>query len=185
MTKRTWRVWTVLFLASSIPLSAGDAPSSYAGLEARRVKAFAPERERGLAEGAGMGYALAAELNGHAGPKHVLELADELGLSAEQRSRVAASLERMKTEAVRLGGEILAAEAELDRRFAYRHLDEATLGELTARLGGLEGRLRFVHLRAHLETDALLAPEQRARYVELRGYGAGAASPPAGHDHGR
>ena len=33
-----------------------------------------------------MGLALAAELNGYPGPSHVLELADKLELSAEQRA---------------------------------------------------------------------------------------------------
>lgn len=145
-------------------------PSPYAGLQEREVKALSPERAEGLAAGAGLGYAMAAELNGHAGPKHVLELGDELALTAEQRRGVEASFERMAAEAKRLGAEILAAEAELDHRFAHRHLDEAELAGLTARIAGLEGELRFVHLRAHLETDALLSAEQRARYVELRGY---------------
>ena len=120
--------------------------------------------------GAGLGYAMAAELNGHAGPKHVLELAEALELTPEQRAGVEASFARMKEAAVALGAEIVAAEEELDRRFSHRHLDEATLAELTARIAELEGRLRFVHLRAHLETDALLSPEQRDRYAELRGY---------------
>ena len=35
-----------------------------------------------------MSLALAAELNGYPGPLHVLELADRLGLSAEQRGKV-------------------------------------------------------------------------------------------------
>jgi Spy/CpxP family protein refolding chaperone len=174
----------MVLLAAALPALAGESHSAYVGLEGRQVKALSPEREKGLAEGAGLGYAMAAELNGHAGPKHVLDLATELGLSSEQRTRVAASFEKMKSEAVSLGSEILAAEGELDRRFAHRHLDEVKLAELTARLGGLEGRLRCVHLRAHLETDAILTAEQRARYSALRGYREGAAEIPAGHFHG-
>jgi hypothetical protein len=150
--------------------AAGPQGSPYAGLEQRGVKALSEERTKGLAEGAGLGYAMAAELNGHAGPKHVLELAEPLGLSAGQLAGVEASFARMKESAVALGAEIVAAEEELDRRFAHRHLDEATLAQLTARIAELEGRLRFVHLRAHLETDALLSADQRQRYVELRGY---------------
>jgi len=161
-----------LGLLLALPLLAQTSP--YAGEQERRVKALSPEREQGLKAGAGLGYAMAAELNGHAGPKHVLELAAELGLTSGQRPAVEASYERMRAEAVAVGAEILAAEEELDRRFAHRHLDEVKLAELTGRIGELEGRLRFAHLRAHLETDALLTEAQRARYVELRGYGAAA-----------
>jgi hypothetical protein len=156
--------------------------SPYAGLESRPVKALSPERRDGLLAGAGLGYAMAAELNGRAGPKHVLELAGELDLDGAQRAAVEASFARMREAAVRLGREIVAAEEELDRRFAHRHLDEAKLAELTGRIGALEGELRFVHLRAHLETDAVLSAPQRARYVELRGYAAGPGAP-AEHRH--
>lgn len=177
-----------LGLLLSTPLAAQSSP--YVGEQGRRIKALAPEREQGLRAGAGLGYAMAAELNGHAGPKHVLELAGELELSAEQRTAAEASFERMRAEAVAIGTEIVVAEEDLDRRFAHRHLDQAKLAELTGRIGELEGRLRFVHLRAHLETDAILTEAQRARYVELRGYrgagggpshGAHGAPPPGGH----
>lgn len=184
MMNRSWQSWVTFVLVAAVPALAGEAASPYGGLEKRRVKALSPEREKGLAEGAGLGYAMAAELNGHAGPRHVLDLADDLALAPEQRTGVEASFEKMRSEAVRIGGEILAVEGELDRRFAHRHLDEAKLAELTARLGDLEGRLRFVHLRAHLETDAILSAEQRAKYLELRGYAAGAEPMPAGHAHG-
>ncbi|GMU64188.1 MAG: hypothetical protein AMXMBFR36_04620 [Acidobacteriota bacterium] len=167
-----------LGLLLTAPLAAQGSP--YVGDQEQRIKALATEREQGLRAGAGLGLALAAELNGHAGPKHVLELAAELGLTAGQRPAIEASFERMRTEAVALGEQIVAAEEELDRRFAHRHLDEAKLAELTARIGELEGRLRFVHLRAHLETDAILTAAQRARYVELRGYGGSGGA----HVHG-
>jgi hypothetical protein len=159
-----------LLLPAALGAAGPQQGSEYAGLEQRRVKALSEERARGLAEGAGLRYAMAAELNGHAGPKHVLELAEPLELTAEQRMEVESSFARMREEAVALGTEIVAAEEELDRRFAHRHLDEAQLAELTARIATLEGKLRFVHLRAHLETDAVLSVDQRQRYVELRGY---------------
>jgi hypothetical protein len=167
-----------LGLLLSAPLAAQSSP--YVGEQERRIKALAPEREQGLRAGAGLGYAMAAELNGYAGPKHALELAGELGLSAGQRSALEAGFERMRTDAIAVGEAIVAAEEELDRRFARRHLDEAKLAELTGRIAELEGRLRFVHLRAHLETDALLSEAQRARYAELRGYGAEADAPAPG-----
>jgi len=50
----------------------------------------------------------------------------------------------------------------------------------TATLGTLLGRLRAVHLAAHLETSAILDARQIVRYNELRGYVSG-GSPPA-HD---
>ena len=167
------------------PPAAAPAPtvSPYVGLENREVKVLSAERRAGLLAGAGLGYGLAAELNGHAGPKHVLELADELALTAEQRAGAEGSMERMRVEAVELGAEIVAAEEELDRRFAHRHLDQARLAELTARIAELEGRLRFVHLRAHLETDEILTAAQRSIYLELRGYAAPSDGGQGAADH--
>lgn len=165
--------------AGLAPLGAAplaSAPSSYAGLEARPVKALSTERREGLLAGAGLGFAMAAELNGHPGPKHVLELAEALALTPEQRTGVQASFDRMHAESVRLGTALVAAEEQLDRRFAHRHLDASRLAELTTEIARLEGELRYTHLVAHLETDALLTPEQRARYGELRGYGEGGAA---------
>ncbi|HEX9800768.1 MAG TPA: hypothetical protein VGC00_11440, partial [Thermoanaerobaculia bacterium] len=79
------------------PASAPPAPSPYAGLESRPVKALSAERRAGLLAGTGLGYGLAAELNGHAGPKHVLELAEELALTPEQSVAANESFERMRT----------------------------------------------------------------------------------------
>jgi len=150
--------------------ASAQSPSPYLEAQDRPIKALAPERQAGLLAGAGLGYAKAAELNGHPGPKHVLE-----------RTAVQASFDRMHSEAVALGAELVAAEEELDRRFAHRHLDAAKLAELTARIAELEGRLRYAHLAAHLETDARLTGEQRVRYAELRGYAPGVDSGPRGH----
>ncbi len=96
------------------------AQSPYVGFETREVKTLSTERQEGLKRGAGMGYALAAELNGLPGPMHVLELADQLGLDADQKSRVQKAFEKMRREAIAAGEALIAAEAHLDRIFALK-----------------------------------------------------------------
>jgi len=44
------------------------------------------------------------------------------------------------------------------------------LASLVKEASRLEGELRFVHLKAHVELRAVLTPEQVARYDALRGY---------------
>jgi hypothetical protein len=52
----------------------------------RRIKALSAEDVDGLLTGRGLALARAAELNGYPGPMHVLEHADALGLTGEQRA---------------------------------------------------------------------------------------------------
>jgi hypothetical protein len=159
--------------------------SPYASWQGREIKALSPERAADLLAGRGAGYALAAELNGYPGPRHVLDLADELGLSPAQRSGVQALFDAMQAEARALGGAVVQGEASLDLMFARRHATAEALDAAVAAIAGFEGRLRAVHLRYHLETAAILGSEQIARYVALRGYVARPSSPtePA-HGHG-
>ena len=65
-----------------------------------------------------MGLARAAELNSYPGPMHVLELADRLALTEDQRAATQALMARMRSEAQRVGAAIIAAEQTLDRDFA-------------------------------------------------------------------
>jgi Spy/CpxP family protein refolding chaperone len=125
-----------------------------------------------LLAGRGMGLAKAAELNGYAGPLHVLELADPLRLSAEQKARTQRLFEAMQARARELGQALLERESELDRLFASRRVSRAALESSLAEISRLQGELRRVHLEAHLAQTELLTPEQVAAYVELRGYGA-------------
>lgn len=149
--------------------------SPYAGEEAREIKALDRVRLSALLEGAGQGYAKAAELNAYPGPSHALELADELALSPEQRQQMRGVFARMQAEAAALGREIVANERRLDRAFAEQNIDALRVESITQKIGQLEGRLRAVHLNAHLEAKALMTPGQVSRYAELRGYRASAA----------
>lgn len=149
--------------------------STYAGLSSRPIKALSEDDVRSLREGKGMGLALAAELNGYPGPKHVLELADKLALTAEQRAAVQKSYDRMLASATALGGEIVDLEEQLDRAFAAAAIDENELSRLTGAIAERQGTLRNVHLAAHLETRALLTGHQLHVYARARGYGSAGA----------
>lgn len=153
----------------------------YRGLETRPIKALSEQQIADLKAGRGMGMALAAELNGYPGPLHVLELADQLGLTPAQRARMAELVAAMKAEAVALGEKLIAAEADLDQQFANRTITEASLGAGTGKVAALQGELRSTHLKYHLLTVAVLTPTQAERYGVLRGYGG--AEPPQ-HQHG-
>ncbi len=136
----------------------------------REIKALSPEQVAQLRSGEGIGFALAAELNRYPGPKHALELADSLGLTAEQRQALAAAQTAMRAEAVRLGERIIEKERELDRAFAGRTISERQLHGLTEDIGRLQGQLRAAHLAAHLAATRVLNAEQAERYERLRGY---------------
>lgn len=123
-----------------------------------------------LLAGEGMGLARPAELNHYPGPKHLLELSRELGLSAEQMRQVEAIRASMLAAAKRLGAQIVEAERALDAAFASARINETQLTQLTATIGRLQGELRAAHLQAHLASRRLLRPEQIVRYDELRGH---------------
>jgi Spy/CpxP family protein refolding chaperone len=147
------------------------AQTPYAGMQTRPIKALSEQQVADLGAGRGMGLALAAELNGYPGPSHVLELADRLHLTADQRASVQRLFDSMKSEAVPLGSKLLEQEAELDRQFADRIVTPESLKASTAAVAATQGALREAHLKYHLSTAALLTPDQMRRYAELRGYG--------------
>jgi hypothetical protein len=155
----------------------------------RPIRALSAEQQADLLAGRGMGLALAAELNGWPGPAHVLELADAIGLTSDQRLATEMLMADMRAAASALGARLVAEEQALDSAFRDRSITPADLAERTARIGMLQGEIRAVHLQTHLSQAALLWPEQIVAYGRLRGY-ATATHAPAGnggahHDHPR
>ena len=118
--------------------------------------------------GSGFGMARAAEASGLPGPKHVLEFAEELELSAAQVGQMKALVAQMHAAAVAQGQQVLAAEAAVDAELARPVPDVTRLAQLTDAAGLARGRLRQVHLRTHLQAAPLLSTAQRARYRQLR-----------------
>jgi hypothetical protein len=156
---------------SLIGLGAASAQPTYAGMQTRSVKALSDQQVGDLLEGRGMGLALAAELNGYPGPAHLLELADKLDLTAEQRDHVRDLFVAMKQEAVPVGNRLLDQEAKLDHQFADRTVTEESLQKSVSEIALTQGELRATHLKYHLSARSILNDEQLRKYAELRGYG--------------
>lgn len=142
----------------------------YAAMKGREIKALSPEQVKQYQAGAGMGYAMPAELNRFPGPMHVLELADKLGLTPDQRAKTQALMDAHKAEARALGAKRVESERALEALFRSGKVDEAALAKSVRDAAALEGEFRLSHLETHRRTRALLTEEQVARYVRLRGY---------------
>jgi Spy/CpxP family protein refolding chaperone len=173
-------VLVLIALAAAAGPSLAQSQQPYAGFEGRPIKALSEQQVADLRAGRGMGLALAAELNGYPGPMHVLELADALDLSGQQRAKMQELFAAMKAEAIPLGEKLIAEEAELDRAFADKTITPASLAASTDAIGTTHAALRQAHLKYHLFTIEVLTPAQVQRYAELRGYKTGIE-----HTHGR
>lgn len=164
--------YPLLFIAGML-VSAGvcAAPASpYAGQETRQIKSLSAEEVSSYLAGKGMGLAKTAELNGYPGPLHVLELAEQLKLSAEQKTKTQDLYNAMQARAIDAGRALIDAEQKLDRLFAGKAINPELLDSSLKEIGALQARVRTVHLEAHLLQVGILTPEQIARYNALRGY---------------
>src|SRR3954468_20257635 len=143
---------SLIAAALILAATAANAQTPYAGMQTRSIKALSEQQVADLGAGRGMGLALAAELNGYPGPSHVLELADRLELSADQRTRIKGLFDAMKAEALPLGSKLIEQEADLDNQFASRTVTPESLKVTTAAVAATQGELRETHLKYHLST---------------------------------
>ena len=169
--KWKWFLMAPLFVCTAVA-SAAEISSPYARQETREIKALSRDEINGYVSGDGMAFAKAAELNHYPGPKHVLQLADQLQLSEEQRRTTQRLFEEMNSTAVNLGKQLVERERLLDSRFAAASISDAELSQLVSEVSVLHGKIRAVHLQAHVAERVLLTAEQLMRYDALRGYGA-------------
>jgi hypothetical protein len=144
--------------------------SPYVGEELRPIKSLSESEIQSLRNGDGMGFAKVAELNHFPGPKHVLEISEELRLSSSQRAATEILFEEMRRNAVALGEQLVLAESRLDREFENGTINTEALKMALLEIGKLQAQLRFVHLEAHLRQNRLLSPDQVLMYDTVRGY---------------
>ena len=167
-------------LAVLVPLLAACAsPAPYAGEQERAIKALTDAQVEQYLTGAGAGYAKAAELNHHPGPRHLLELADRLGLDEAQRAEAQGMLAAHKAEARAIGAKLVRSERDLDALFRRGDVGAEELERAVRAAAALEGEYRLSHLETHRRLRSLLTAQQVARYDELRGYGSSGAT----HSH--
>lgn len=179
-------LFLLFFPFGTVP--AAETVSPYVGQESRAIKALSPKEVNGYLQGKGMGFAKPAELNGYPGPRHVLDMAEQLELSKRQLEETGVIFRSMKSRAIELGGKIVTKEEALENLFAAKTVTAAKLATLTGEISTLKGKLRNVHLAAHLELLPILSPEQISRYDKLRGYhqpgnSAGHSSEEGHHGH--
>jgi len=158
--------------------------SKYAGQETRDIKSLSPDDIAELRRGGGWGLAKAAELNGVPGPAHLLELKDEIALDDAQVSALSQLYERMKAEAIEQGERLITLERDLEGHFRDGTITDAILRSSLDDIAAARRNLRYIHLATHLQTPAILSPDQIRKYNELRGYSNPdpCASVPEGHD---
>lgn len=173
-------VFALLFATS---VCAGTVSSRYAGQEQREIKSLSSDEVQSLLAGKGMGLAKAAELNGHPGPFHVLQLASELELTESQRAATEALFKSMETKASALGASLVQAERELDALFASKQVTPELLAEELEAIGQLQAKVRGAHLEVHLAQVKILSAEQIAMYTRLRGYASDSKQPSHQHAH--
>ncbi len=164
--------WSTLPFAA-IHTAANETPtyhSQYAGQEARKIKSLSAEDIDELQNGKGWGLAKAAELNGVPGPAHLLEMKDEVPLTAEQVQQIEALYAEMKAHAIPLGNQLIEQERALNAAFADGTITDAQLEEMLAAIADTYRQLRYTHLSTHLKSLPLLTSEQVQRYNTLRGY---------------
>lgn len=156
---------------------------TYAGEENREIKSLSSDGVNAYFSSKGMGLAKAAELNGYAGPAHVMELASQLGLTLQQRAMTEASFASMAAKAAALGRAPVEEERKFDQLFATKAITSELLVQSLTEIGSLQAKIRAAHLEAHLAQVEILTPEQNARYARLRGYGAARVDHSPSHKH--
>jgi Spy/CpxP family protein refolding chaperone len=156
---------------------------SSAGNLSSPIKALSPAELGALLAGQGMGLAKAAELNDYPGPRHVLDLGEEIGLTPEQRRATERLMASVQVTAQSLGRRVVDAEAALDAAFASGRADEEEVADRVREIASMMGELRLTHLSAHIAMRRILEPDQIARYAELRGYTAQRDTEEGEHRH--
>ena len=101
----------------------------------------------------------------------MLELKEELSLTADQQRETEVIFAQMETAAKELGADLVAAERALNEVFRSKVINDSSLSKLVKNIGDIESRLRAVHLSAHLQQTKNLNDQQIAKYMALRGYG--------------
>jgi Spy/CpxP family protein refolding chaperone len=144
-----------------------------------------------LKAGQGLGAGRLAMQAGFPGPRHVLEMGDELELTAAQKERIGTIFGEAKASFAKMGAELVEKEEALEAMFAAGDVDVGDMTKLAAEIGERQGELRAAHLAAHVRTKEALTPAQLEKLSAMSGahgamgQGAGGQGMGGQHRHGQ
>ena len=147
------------------------------------ANAQAPPDHDGLLNGEGMGQAQYAEMNGYPGPKHILDLVDKLKLSDAQKKSIQEIYQEMNARVKELGKRIIGVEEEMHEAFRTGLVNESSVRDDAEQIGRMRGKLRAVHLIAHIKAKKLMTDDQIALYTKLRAEEQSPSSKTTQHKH--
>jgi Spy/CpxP family protein refolding chaperone len=133
------------------------------------LSGISESEKKALLAGSGLGAGMIAMQNGYPGPKHVLEMGDELGLTAEQKEEIGTLFAERKASFVDMGSELVKKDEELTAMFASGSVKTKDVEKLAREIGQLQGELRAGHLNAHVLTWEALTEAQREKLASMRG----------------
>jgi len=177
----TFKTAAILMSALFFAAAASAADKPYSGLQTRSIKALSDQEIADDLQGQGMGLSKVAELNHYPGPRHVLDQADDLGLSPTQLAKAREIWQAMDVKARALGETIVAKETALETSYSSGAATPAETRAVLDELARLQADLRYTHLSAHLAMRSVLSAEQISRYDALRGYSDGTVAPAGQH----
>jgi len=158
----------LVFGFSSVTVA--EQATKYSGQEQKNIKALSQDEIGGYLAGKGMGLAKSAELNQFPGPKHVMELSQELSLSKSQIEETKNIYEAMKGKAIGYGQQLIIKEEEIEGLFSKNSVTPQILERVLSESAEIKSKLRGAHLIAHIEQKAVLTKRQIILYDTLRGY---------------
>lgn len=170
---RFYKIFLFWFLSISFALIADESEShksKYTGEVDRVIKSLSAKDIEDLTLGNGMGLAKVAELNGYPGPKHVLEMQEQLFLEKEQLTSIKQIFEEMKSQAQSQGQKLISLEKELNDYFSNTTITNDILETTSKKIAEAKSNLRYIHLSAHIKTTEILSKNQIKKYNQLRGY---------------
>ena len=154
-------------------VKATPTSSGYVYLLDSEIRGLDQDTIEGYLTGKGLGQALPAELNGYPGPRHTIDMAEELELTEEQLAQVQALFDDMQSAVIPLGEKYLESVAELELTFREGTTTGEYLQSQLEKITGIEAQMRYAHLSTHLATIDILSHDQIMQYNMMRGYGDG------------
>ena len=149
-----------------------STPSDYVVLLDTDIRGLDQKTIEGFLTGKGLGQALPAELNGYPGPRHVIDMAEELELTDEQLATIQALFDHMVSNVVPFGEQYLEEYANLESAFRKGTISKEYLQSQLEKISAIEVQLRYSHLSTHLATIDILNEKQVMQYNMMRGYSA-------------